>query len=174
MFALNRDSPDSRRVRGQDRPFERLEQWAAALITRKRRSKPPVGHAAALNRAAQNVSTDIPRIPGLRAPSSRSLGVHGKKVEPRRAPTSRLARNVTPGRPEPFHFIFTGFHLILSVQSVAFGREGTLKAFRGIELQSAGDGVARCDTGTGRDPISERSHSGAGLRHRCGRGDHLP
>jgi hypothetical protein len=49
MFALNRRSPDSRRVRDQDRPFERLEQWAAALITRKRRSKPPVGHAAALN-----------------------------------------------------------------------------------------------------------------------------
>ena len=43
-----------------------------------------------------------------------------------------------------------------------------------ITVQSAGDGVARCDAGTWRDPISKRSYSRAGLRHCCRRGDHLP
>jgi hypothetical protein len=41
-------SPDPRPVRAQDRPFERLEQWATALVARKGRSKPPVDHAVAL------------------------------------------------------------------------------------------------------------------------------
>src|SRR5215470_4231992 len=34
--AAKRHSTDSRRVRGQDRPFERLEQWATAGVTRSR------------------------------------------------------------------------------------------------------------------------------------------
>ena len=43
-----------------------------------------------------------------------------------------------------------------------------------IAVQSARDGVARCDTGTWRDPLSKRSHSRSGLRHRGWRSDHLP
>ena len=45
-----------RRVRRQDCPFERLEQWATALVARKRLSKPPIDHAGALDRAAPTAS----------------------------------------------------------------------------------------------------------------------
>ena len=54
LSRLNRHSPDSRRVRGQDRPFQRLEQWATVLVARERRPSRRLPTPGRRSAASQN------------------------------------------------------------------------------------------------------------------------